>query len=212
MEQKQDQEQEDQIQVLSGNVKTETTTVHIDGLRFALGNDIIMENIDNSLGLEDLDHWFEFCKKFQFHDLANMDRIFWKKRSQKLAEAYYIEPLTQSIINFEDIWPKKTYREIHTLLKNYVDTRVDEIRDILQFGVFKKHTDVAQAASLAYHGLLGLPGPHWRLRLSVKICSNLQNIEQDLSNVPTAHLAALKAYSVSDTRIVSNEYKNSPFL
>ena len=163
MEQKQDQEQEDQIQVISDNVKTETTTVHIDGLRFALGNDIIMENIVNSMDLEDLDHWFKFCKKFQ--------------------------------------WPKKTYRDMHTLLKNYVDTRVDKIRDILQFGVFRKHTDVAQAASLAYHGLLGLPGPHWRLIFSFKICGNWQNIEQDLSNVPRAHLAALKAYSASDTRI-----------
>ena len=101
----------------------------------------------------------------------------------------------------EDRWPKKTYREMHTLLKNYVETRVDKIRDILQFGVFRKHTDVAQAASFAYHGLLGLPGPHWRLIFSFKICSNWQNIEQDFSNVPTAHLAALKAYSVSDTRI-----------
>ena len=183
MEQKQDQEQEDQIQVLSENVKTETTTVHIDGLRFALGNDIIMENIVNSLGLEDLDHWFEFCKKFQFHDLANMDRICWKKRAQKLAEAYYIEPLTQPI---EEIWPKKTYREIHTLLKNYVDTRVDEIRDLLQSGVFKKRTDVAKAASLAYHGLLGLPGPYWGLRLSSKIFGNLRNIEQ-------AHMTSLKS-------------------
>ena len=97
MEQKQGQDEEDQIQVISDNVKTETTTVPIDGLRFALENDIIMENVINSMDLEDLDHWFEFCKKFQFHDLANMDRICWKKRSQKLAEAYYIEPLTQSI-------------------------------------------------------------------------------------------------------------------
>ena len=189
--------QEDKI---SDNVKmkTDTNTVHIDVLLFALGNDIIMENIVNSMGLEDLDHWFEFCKKFQFQDAANMDRICWKKRARKLAETYKAKPLTQPI---EEIWPKKTYQEIHTLLKNFVDTRVYEIRDMLQSGVFTKQTDVAKAASLAYHGLLGLPGPHWGLRLSVKICSNLKNMELDLSEVPTAHLASLKA-SVSDIIVI----------
>ena len=215
MEQKQDKDQEDPIQVISDKVKMETTTVHIDVLRFALGNDIIMENIVNSLGLEDLDHWYEFCKKFQFHDLTNMDRICWKKRAQKLAEAYKSGPLTQPI---EERWPKSTFREMHTMFKNRVDSRVDEIKDLLQSGVFEKRRDVVQAASFAYHGLLGLPGPCWGLRLSVKICRNLQkiehdlykipkicrnleNIEQDLSYVPTAYLASLKAY-VSEISII----------
>ena len=49
---KQDQEQGDQIQVISDNLKTETTTVHIDVLCFALGNYIILEKIVNSMGLE----------------------------------------------------------------------------------------------------------------------------------------------------------------
>ena len=49
---KQDQEQGDQIQVISDNLKTETTTVHIDVLRFVLGNYIILEKIVNSMGLE----------------------------------------------------------------------------------------------------------------------------------------------------------------
>ena len=181
------------------NSKVENNTVNIDVLRFALGNDIIMENIVNSMGLEDLDHWYEFCEKFQLHDLTNMDRIFWKKRAQKLAEAYTTKPQTRLI---EEYGPEKTYREIHTLIKNLVDTRVYEIRDMLQSRIFIKRTDVAQAASLAYHGLLGLPGPHWRLRLSIEICSNLQNIEQDLSEVPTAHLAALKASVSFNLRVV----------
>ena len=193
----------------------ESNTVHIDVLCFALGNDIIMENIVNSMGLEDLDHWFEFCEKFQFHDLTNMDRICWKKRAQKLAEAYKCGPLTQPI---EERWPKKTFREMHTMFKNRVDSRVDEIKDLLQSGVFEKHRDIVQAASFAYNGLLGLPGPCWGLRLSVKICRNLkkiehdlykipkicrnlENIEQDLSYVPTAYLASLKA-SVSEISII----------
>ena len=107
---------------------------------------------------------------------------------------------------------------MHTMFQNCVYTRVDEIKDLLQSGVFKKQRDVAQAASFAYHGLLGLPGPCWGLRLSVKICRNLQkidkdlykipkicrnleNIEQDLSFVPTAYLASLKAY-VSEISII----------
>ena len=95
----------DQIQVISDNVKmkTDTNTVHLDVLHFALGNDIIMENIVDSMGLEDLDHWFDFCKKFQFQDATNMDRICWKKRARKLAEAYKAKPLIQPI---EEIWPK----------------------------------------------------------------------------------------------------------
>ena len=161
---------------------------------------IIMENIVNSMGLEDLDHWYKFCEKFQLHDLTNLDRICWKKRAQKLAEAYKTKLLTQTI---EERWPKTSYREIHTLLKNYVDTRVDEIRDKLQSGVFKKRTDVAQAASFAFHGLLGLPGSNWGLRLSRKICRNLRNIEQDFSKVPTAHLASLTSL-VSYRMIVSS--------
>ena len=159
---------------------------HIDVLRFALGNDIIMENIVNLLGLEDLDSWFEFCEKFQLHDVTNLDRICWKKRAQKLAEACK----TQTI---EEMWPKTSYREIHTLLKNYVDTRVDEIRDMLQSGVFKKRTDVAQAASFAFHGLLGLPGPHWGLRLSSKICRSLICSSLNLPNIEQAHMKSLKS-------------------
>ena len=178
------------------NSKVETNTVNIDVLRLALGNDVIMENIVISMGLEDLDHWYEFCEKFQFHDLTNMDRIFWKKRAQKLAEIYKTKPLTRPI---EEYRPEKTYRKMHTLIKNLVDARVSEIRNMLQTKIFNKRTDVVQAASFAYHGLLGLPGPHWGLRLSIKICSNLQNIEQDLSEIPTAHLAALKASVVNIT-------------
>ena len=61
-------ESTDQIQETSDNVKNENNTVHIDVLRFALGNDIIMENIVNSMDHEDLDSWYEFCEKFELYD------------------------------------------------------------------------------------------------------------------------------------------------
>ena len=103
-----EKESKDQIEVISDNVKKETDTnpVHMDVLCFTLGNGIIMENIVNSMGLEDLDHWYKFCEKFQLHDVTNLDRICWKKRAQKLAEAYKTKPLTQTI---EERWPKTSY-------------------------------------------------------------------------------------------------------
>merc|ERR1719445_1588592 len=125
-----------------------------------------MENIVNSMSHEDLDSWYEFCKKFEFYDATRMDRICWKKRAQKLAEAFKTKPLTEPI---EVRWPKRTYRQIHSLIKSHVDTRVKEVREMLQPHslnlVFKKRSDVAKAASLAYHGLLGTPGPgsYWGL-------------------------------------------------
>ena len=61
-------------------------SVFIDVQHIALRNNIIMENIVNSLDTEDLDSWYEFCTKFEFHDVTNMDRICWKKRAEKLAD------------------------------------------------------------------------------------------------------------------------------
>ena len=133
---------------------------------------------------------YEFCEKFELYDATKLDRICYKKRAEKLAEAYKTRPLTTPI---EEIWPERTYREIHSRIKKQVDTRVNEVRETLHSGIFRKRSDVARAASLAYHGLLGLPGSHRGLRLSNKICSNLNSIEQDLPKVPAAHLASLKA-------------------
>ena len=151
----------------------EKMSVQIDALHLALGNEIIMKKIVSSLDDQDLDLWYECCKKFEFHDVANMDRICWKKRAKKLADAMRISN------SIEDEWPQKTYREIHTILKNDVDAQVN---CILKIEYFDKSEDVAKAACLAYHGLL--PGPGWRLRL--------YNV--NLSSVPTEHLTSLVSY------------------
>ena len=151
----------------------EKMSVQIDALHLALGNEIIMKKIVSSLDDQDLDLWYECCKELELHDVTTMDRICWKKRAQKLAEAMRI---TNPI---EHEWPQKTYREIHTILKNDVETQVTCMLRIRK--IFNNSEDVAKAASLAYHGLL--PKPIWNRRL------RLYNV--NLSTVPMTHLTSL---------------------
>ena len=121
----------------------ENETVSITVLRFALRNNIIMMNVVNFLGNQDLDLWYEACKTFKFHDVPNMDRIFWKNRAKKLAEAI---GMTNPV---EEQWPDKTTREIFSIL------RVKRIQGIIDKGLLSLcPEDIADAASLAYHGML----------------------------------------------------------
>ena len=99
-------------------------SVFSDAQQFALRNNIIMENIVNYLCNQDLESSFEFCTKFEFHDVTNMDRICWKKRAKKLAETL---GMTQSLA---EKWPKKTFRDIHAILSHDA-TQVTRIRGML---------------------------------------------------------------------------------
>ena len=148
-------------------------SVFIDVQHIALRNNIIMENIVNSLDTEDLDSWYEFCTKFEFHDVTNMDRICWKKRAEKLAETL---GMTHSLA---EKWPKKTFRDIHAILSHDA-TQVTRIRGMLAKEEILDSEDIAEAARLAHEGLLG-PLTGWRLILC----------RVDLFSVPTAHLASL---------------------
>ena len=154
----------------------ETKKVHIDLLHFALGNDIITENIVESLDDQDLDPWYEACQMFN----TNMDKICWKKRARKLADAI------RMTIPLEDKWPNTTYRTIHSILRNEVNSRVDWIRGsfIRRDRTYRICPEIiAEAACLTYHGQLE-PSPDWKLNL---YCV-------DLSSVPRSHLASLVSY------------------
>ena len=148
-------------------------SVFIDAQHLALRNNIIMENIVNYLCNQDLESWYEFCTKFEFHDVTNMDRICWKKRAEKLANTL---GMTHSL---KEKWPKKTFRDIHAILSHDV-TQITWIRGMLAKEEILDSEDIAEAARLAYDGLLG-PLSGWSLTL----------FRVDLSLVPAAHLASL---------------------
>ena len=130
--------------------------------------------------------WYDSCKLIR-SKIEPIDEIFWAKESQKLAAVLRLKNM-----DFKKQWPGKTSLEIFLIHQRKVEELEIKIRGMLDLDpVPHKESDIADAASLAYHGILG----HLqRLPLS--------NV--DLSSIPTLHLVSLATCAKDTTVSIRN--------
>ena len=142
----------------------------------ALRNPLVIEKILSFLNVGDLCRWYDSCEIFR-DKIEQMDDIFLRREAEKLA----------AVLRFkyegclEEQWPGKTLRDIFVILKTDVKRLEVKIRSMFDPHPFPlKVTNIAEAASLVYHGILG----------SVR---GLTLKEVNLPSIPVEHLVSLVA-------------------
>ena len=142
----------------------------------ALRNPLVIEKIVSFLDVGDFCRWYDSSEIFR-NKIEQMDDIFLRREAEKLAAVLRLK--YEGCL--EEQWPGKTLREIFVILKSDVKSLEVKITSMFDPHPFPpKVSNIAEAASLAYHGILRSVR-----RLTLK--------DVDLSSIPLEHLVSLVA-------------------
>ena len=142
----------------------------------ALRNPLVIEKILSFLNVGDLCRWYDSCEIFR-DKIEQMDDIFLRREAEKLAAVSGLKYEG----HFEEQWPGKSLQEIFVILKSDVKSLEVKIRSMFDPHPYPpKVSNIAEAASLVYHGILE----------SVR---GLTLKDVNLSSVPFEHFVSLVA-------------------